>query len=987
MADISNNTVKLSITQPDKDSVVTDEQVSVRMCSSTSNNLAVMNKRIDTDSGSVCINLEEFTDDDVFDGSISYHSQDKKKGAFLPGLKVTAEIIDVERAPRTHPFNPNLYTIKLTHGSFSWEIRRRYKHFLKLDAELFFHKVNVRRHSLRRDHTPELRHLPSRHLPRRPDMFATTTNMEKRKKALQKYLQVILDNPNYRNHKETLNFLEVSHLSFQYELGEKRTEGVLRKRAGGQKFPAGCCSCCAGLSWGIWDKRWLVVKDSFIAYVSPKDKEVRGVVLMDKEFSFKHGRKQTGVSHGLLVHNQSRELLLKCWTERKASEWMKAIVHVMATAGADWIKEHPHDSFAPVRDNSCAQWFVDGESYFDSVADALESAEEEIFLTGWWISPEVYLRRPVTAGHDWRLDNILERKAKDGVKIYILIYKEVEFALTINSAYTKSKLMSLHPNIKVLRHPDHIAGQRVVYWAHHEKLVVVDQKVAFLGGLDLCFGRWDNCSHRLTDFGSALLPPPVNKTEEQIRKIGALIVEGTVEGMKLPFRPDVVDAARLQMEPGTTGGSKIWLGKDYSNPVNRDFFEVNKPFEDSVDRGAVPRMPWHDVGMRTFGASARDVARHFILRWNATKVEKVKIYPDIPYVLPKSYSKLAADRPTISENVKTVECQILRSLCEWSGGVPKESSIHEAYIKAIEESQHYIYIENQFFITSLFVDNVKNEIGENLLRRIERAHREAKNFKVIVVMPLLPAFEGEIGTASGRSIGAITHWNYRSICRASHSLLERLNERVGDPSKYISFYGLRTHSEIHGKPVTEMVYVHSKMMIVDDNTVIIGSANINDRSMLGKRDSEIAAIIKDKEFVPSMMDGEEYQAGQFAFSLRTRLFREHLGLLDSPSDEDIRDVVSDSFYMDLWMKTAKKNTEIYDEVFHCIPTDKVRSLSDLNTYKNLRRLAVEDPGEARARLRDVRGYLVEQPLYFLEKENLRPPIGSSEFFVSDEVFT
>lgn len=31
-------------------------------------------------------------------------------------------------------------------------------------------------------------------------------------------------------------------------------------------------------------------------------------------------------------------------------------------------------------------------------------------------------------------------------------------------------------------------------------------------------------------------------------------------------------------------------------------------------------MPWHDVGMRMFGASARDVARHFILRWNATKV-------------------------------------------------------------------------------------------------------------------------------------------------------------------------------------------------------------------------------------------------------------------------------------------------------------------------------------------------------------------------------
>ena len=37
----------------------------------------------------------------------------------------------------------------------------------------------------------------------------------------------------------------------------------------------------------------------------------------------------------------------------------------------------------------------------------------------------------------------------------------------------------------------------------------------------------------------------------------------------------------------------------------------------------MPRMPWHDVGMRMSGASARDVARHFILRWNAIKVNTV----------------------------------------------------------------------------------------------------------------------------------------------------------------------------------------------------------------------------------------------------------------------------------------------------------------------------------------------------------------------------
>ena len=57
------------------------------------------------------------------------------------------------------------------------------------------------------------------------------------------------------------------------------------------------------------------------------------------------------------------------------------------------------------------------------------------------------------------------------------------------------------------------------------------------------------------------------------------------------------------------------------------------------------------------------------------------------------------------------------------------------------------------------------------------------------------------------------------------------------------------------------------------------------------------------------------------------------------------------------------------------------------SFQNLKRLAVEDPGKARARLRGVRGYLVQLPLCFLEKEDLRPPVGSAEYFVSDGVFT
>ena len=62
-------------------------------------------------------------------------------------------------------------------------------------------------------------------------------------------------------------------------------------------------------------------------------------------------------------------------------------------------------------------------------------------------------------------------------------------------------------------------------------------------------------------------------------------------------------------------------------------------------------------------------------------------------------------------------------------------------------------------------------------------------------------------------------------------------------------------------------------MIVDDTTVIMGSANINDRSMLGSRDSELAIIVEDTKFTSSTMDGKPYQAGQFAGSLRKALFR------------------------------------------------------------------------------------------------------------------
>ncbi|KPJ20728.1 Phospholipase D1 [Papilio xuthus] len=106
------------------------------------------------------------------------------------------------------------------------------------------------------------------------------------------------------------------------------------------------------------------------------------------------------------------------------------------------------------------------------------------------------------------------RQMAQGVKVFVMLYKEVEMALGINSYYSKGVLTRKSENIKVIRHPDH-ARVGVLFWAHHEKIVCVDQTVAFLGGIDLCYGRWDDHKHRLTDLGNIAQPVSSIRTKKK----------------------------------------------------------------------------------------------------------------------------------------------------------------------------------------------------------------------------------------------------------------------------------------------------------------------------------------------------------------------------------------------------------------------------------------------------------------------------------------
>ena len=92
------------------------------------------------------------------------------------------------------------------------------------------------------------------------------------------------------------------------------------------------------------------------------------------------------------------------------------------------------------------------------------------------------------------------------------------------------------------------------------------------------------------------------------------------------------------------------------------------------------------------------------------------------------------------------------------------------------------------------------------------------------------------------------------------------------PHDYISFFGMRAHDILMGTYVTEIIYIHSKLMIIDDRMAICGSANINDRSLVGQRDSEFCVVINDIEEEPGRLNGHEVSVGKFCSSWRKRLF-------------------------------------------------------------------------------------------------------------------
>ena len=410
--------------------------------------------------------------------------------------------------------------------------------------------------------------------------------------------------------------------------------------------------------------------------------------------------------------------------------------------------------------------------------------------------------------------------------------------------------------------------------------------------------------------------------------------------------------------------------------------------------------------------------------------------------------------PGMSEAVEA-DIQILRSVSPWSAGCSTERSIQNAYLRVIAEARHFIYIENQFFISGCEGDQyIRNRVAQAIVCRIQRAHAKGETFRVMIFMPLYPAFPGKPEAKDAFSLRGVMHWQYRTICRGEASMYHKLLQALDDPFEYLAVFGLRTHGQLSTENVvTEEIYIHSKTLIADDRVAIIGlsifndsnmqmiqmfifkyfaysdilhiqifrysdsrihifcififvnstigSANINERSLAGSRDSEIALVVEDTTFCRKTWNGVEVDVGTFGHHYRMALFQEHFGL-ESGSNK-LEDPVSDAQWFAM-QDQAFANAELYAQVFRCVPSDDVQTFQDLHLKEDATTTTqVEAPTQEeeslkkpqlkmnnlkdKVNMRDcheqlakVQGHAVYFPLHFLAGEDLEPRLYPAELF-------
>jgi len=243
---------------------------------------------------------------------------------------------------------------------------------------------------------------------------------------------------------------------------------------------------------------------------------------------------------------------------------------------------------------------------------------------------------------------------------------------------------------------------------------------------------------------------------------------------------------------------------------------------------------WHDAAIRIEGPAVTDIANHFRLRWDA------------------SHDGLPQSEPAPARG--DVELQVVRTVPEGVfDALPRgDFSIFESYRRALQSAERFVYLENQFLWSPEIVSILADKLADP----------PCDEFRVLA---LLPAHPNDGADISRGAVSALIH-------------ADDGNERFLACTIYA-----RTG------PLRDLVYVHSKIGIVDDRWLTIGSANLNERSMFN--DSEVNVVTLDEDL---------------ARRTRLDLWREHLE--DEDIDDDPARVIDE-----LWRPLAKQQLRLIEE--------------------------------------------------------------------------
>ncbi|KAJ4881529.1 Phospholipase D delta [Raphanus sativus] len=535
------------------------------------------------------------------------------------------------------------------------------------------------------------------------------------------------------------------------------------------------------------------------------------------------------------------------------------------------------------------------ERCWEDICHSILEAHHIVYVIGWSIFHKVKLVREhsprLPNGGDLSLGDLLKYKSQEGVRVLLLVWDDrtshskffINTTGVMQTHDEETRKFFRRSSVSCVLSPRYASSKLSIFkqqvvgtvFSHHQKCVIVDTQAsgnnrkiaAFIGGLDLCEGRYDTPEHRL------------------------------FKDLDTVFQGDYHN-------PTFSGGTKA------------------------------PRQPWHDLHCKIEGPAAYDILINFEQRWKKAtkwseigkKFKKVTRWHDdsliklerISWILGPSAAVSTNDTLRVSkdDDKQNWHVQVFRSIDSGSlKGFPKdvhkaheqnlvcaknlviEKSIQTAYIQAIRSSQHFIYIENQYFIGSSFVwPNYKEAGADNLIPielalKIASKIRARERFAVYIVIPMWP--EGDPSSAPVQEIlywqGQTMQMMYEIIAREiKHMNLENVN-----PQDYLNFYCLGNREELPSDkncvssseemvPASQkwrrfMIYVHAKGMVVDDEYVLLGSANINQRSMAGSRDTEIAMGAYQNHQTWSHRNKQP--RGQ-VYGYRMSLWAEHMGKID-----------------------------------------------------------------------------------------------------------